>query len=187
MGSFWKKIPDRKNFHTLRHGFSFAEKCAGTNGIALSLLLHKPAWTLPRQNYCSLLSRSALYCVLLTQMSPSPALAVVTTGRPSPDWVLSLLCQMSYGIALGCRQERRCPGPAYANKPFTERQRMVLLRIAQGMKDQAIALDLHVSLDTVRYHKKNIYRMLGVSNSIEMLVRALKGGLVSLDEVSASI
>ncbi len=74
-----------------------------------------------------------------------------------------------------------------ADKLLTERQKMVLLRIAQGMKDQAVALDLHISLDTVRYHKKNIYQMLGASNAIDMLVRALKGGLISLDEVSTPI
>ncbi len=129
------------------------------------------------------MSRSALYSVPLTHLSPSPVLAVAAAGRPSPDWVLSLLGQMSYSIALACRLARRGAEPACAGSPLTGRQKMVLLRLARGMKDQAVALDLHISLDTVRYHKRNIYRLLGASSGVEMLVRALQRGLISLDEI----
>lgn len=60
---------------------------------------------------------------------------------------------------------------------------MVLLRIARGLTDQAVAMELHISPDTVRFHKKRLYRVLDSDNAVTTVVQALRGGLLFLDEI----
>lgn len=70
---------------------------------------------------------------------------------------------------------------------LTDRQRAVLQYIAQGMTDRQIALELRVSQDTVRYHKKNLYRLLHAENAAQTAVTALRLGLLSPEEDAAQI
>ncbi len=165
-----------------RPGFSFAEECAGANGVSLALTLRKPAWTLPEQNYCTLLSRFSLYA-----LPPSDALAVslaiVTTARQPPDWPLAMLAQLSQGMVLERRRGDAPARPETRPADLTRRQKMVLLRIARGLTDQAVAMELHISPDTVRFHKKRLYRLLDSDNAVTAVVRALQGGVLSLEEI----
>ena len=52
------------------------------------------------------------------------------------------------------------------------------------MTDRQISLELHISRETVRYHKKNLYHLLNAENAVQMAVTALRLGLLSLEEVS---
>jgi len=60
---------------------------------------------------------------------------------------------------------------------------MVLLRIARGLTGQAVAMELHISPDTVRFHKKRLYRILDSDNAVTTAVQALRGGPLSMDEI----
>ncbi len=66
---------------------------------------------------------------------------------------------------------------------LTRRQKMVLLQVARGLTDQAIAAELHISVSTVRFHKQELYRLLDVDNAVTAVVRALQTGVLSLDEI----
>ncbi|PTQ55105.1 MAG: hypothetical protein BSOLF_0313 [Candidatus Carbobacillus altaicus] len=44
----------------------------------------------------------------------------------------------------------------------------------EGLSDEAIAQELHISVWTVRTHRRNVYRKLGVS-TVRELVRKMKG------------
>ncbi len=66
---------------------------------------------------------------------------------------------------------------------LTRRQKMVLLRVARGLTDQAVAMELRISPDTVRFHKKRLYRILDSDNAVTTVVQALRGGLLSLEEI----
>lgn len=61
---------------------------------------------------------------------------------------------------------------------LTSRERDVLRRLVEGDSTKAIADTLHVSLDTVRFHYRNIYRKLHVHSQSEAVAQALKKGLV---------
>lgn len=61
---------------------------------------------------------------------------------------------------------------------LTAREREVLRRLVEGDSTKAIADTLHVSLDTVRFHYRNIYRKLHVHSQSEAVAQALKKGLV---------
>ncbi len=60
---------------------------------------------------------------------------------------------------------------------------MVLLRVARGLTDQAVAAELHISVSTVHFHKQELYRLLDADNAVTAVVRALQTGVLSLDEI----
>ena len=51
--------------------------------------------------------------------------------------------------------------------------------MADGLKNQEIADRLVVSLNTIRYHSKNIFGKLGVDNRTAAVARARELGLLS--------
>jgi LuxR family maltose regulon positive regulatory protein len=55
---------------------------------------------------------------------------------------------------------------------LTEREVEVLRLMAGGLRNQEIADTLVVSLNTVRYHSKNIFGKLGVDNRTAAVARA---------------
>ena len=60
---------------------------------------------------------------------------------------------------------------------LSRREREVAHNLAEGHSYQAIADKLHVSLNTVRFHVKNIYRKLEVHNKAQIIRMVLKGEL----------
>lgn len=164
-------------------GFCFAETRAGANAAALSIKTGEPAWTSPRQNYCSLLTGCALYSVPAFDGRRPIILALITTQKQMSGWPVALLRQLACSMDLALRQTS--PASRQADKPaarLTVRQRAVLQYIAQGMTDRQISLELRISQETVRYHKKNLYHLLDAENAVQMAVTALRLGLLSLEE-----
>ena len=61
-----------------------------------------------------------------------------------------------------------------ANKHnLTERESDILLQIVNGLKNQQIAEKLFVSINTVKYHTRNIYEKLDVNKRTELASKLL--------------
>ncbi|MCX5998868.1 MAG: response regulator transcription factor [Chloroflexi bacterium] len=65
-----------------------------------------------------------------------------------------------------------------------ERELEVLKLAAKGMSNKEIATALSISVRTVQAHLVNIFTKLGVDSRTEAVVRALKEGWVTLDDVA---
>lgn len=63
---------------------------------------------------------------------------------------------------------------------LTERETEVLQRLALGLANKQIALDLGISEHTVKFHISSIYRKLGVTNRTEAVRIGFQRGLVTL-------
>jgi DNA-binding NarL/FixJ family response regulator len=63
---------------------------------------------------------------------------------------------------------------------LTEREKDVLLRLAQGLTNKQIALALGISEHTVKFHVSSIYTKLGVSNRTEAVRKGARRGWVPL-------
>ncbi len=61
---------------------------------------------------------------------------------------------------------------------LTKREKEVLTGLVGGSSYKAIADSLNISVDTVRFHFRNIYKKLHVHSQSEAVVKALKEGLV---------
>ena len=61
---------------------------------------------------------------------------------------------------------------------LTKREKEVLTGLVEGNSYKAIANQLNISLETVRFHFRNIYKKLHVHSQSEAVVKAIKEGLV---------
>jgi len=61
---------------------------------------------------------------------------------------------------------------------LTDRELEILVLMADGLTQQQMANKLSVSLSTMKYHYANIFQKLGVKNSSEAMVVALKNNLI---------
>lgn len=56
---------------------------------------------------------------------------------------------------------------------LSDRELEVLALMARGMQGREIALELHISHQTVKHHCTSIYKKLGVRNRTEAVVKYL--------------
>ena len=72
------------------------------------------------------------------------------------------------------------PVAASSRKGFTPREREVLVLLARGLSNRAIAEALGISSHTAKFHVNAILQKLGVERRTEAVVRAARLGLVAL-------
>jgi DNA-binding NarL/FixJ family response regulator len=61
---------------------------------------------------------------------------------------------------------------------LTERQRAILSRLAEGCTNKVVALDLHLSVHTVRNYVQTILKKLGAHSKLEAVSIAIREGLI---------
>lgn len=66
------------------------------------------------------------------------------------------------------------------NLGLTNRELEILQLIVNGKSNKEIATDLSLSVNTVSVHRANIMETLGIHNTAELVVYAIKNGLVTL-------
>jgi DNA-binding NarL/FixJ family response regulator len=64
---------------------------------------------------------------------------------------------------------------------LTDRELVIVRAVARGLSNEAIAKELWVAEQTVKFHLTNIYRKLGVSNRTEAARYAFERGLLDHD------
>ncbi len=69
-------------------------------------------------------------------------------------------------------------GPYEDASLLTTSEIEIIRMIAAGLSTKEIATKKHISFHTVMTHRKNIFRKLGVSSSPELLMYAIKAGLI---------
>ena len=67
---------------------------------------------------------------------------------------------------------------AIARERLTEREREILVRMAEGMSAPAIAAQLHLSTATVKSHQHSLYEKLAVSDRAAAVAEAMRRGLI---------
>ncbi len=74
------------------------------------------------------------------------------------------------------------PVPAVNNKELTKRETEIVKLVAEGRTAKEIAGRLFISIHTVNTYRKNILKKLGVKNSSELVMFALKTNLIDSTE-----
>ena len=69
-------------------------------------------------------------------------------------------------------------GSPYLVEPLTEREIDVLRLLKSGLTSTEMAVELYLSVHTVRTHIKNIYRKLDVNRRVEAIQRAVDIGMI---------
>ena len=81
-------------------------------------------------------------------------------------------------IGPGVLAPQREPDPDYER--LTPREKQILELIAQGNSNKEIAAILNLSVNTVSVHRANLMSALGIHRTTELVVWAVKKGLVHL-------
>ena len=76
--------------------------------------------------------------------------------------------------------ERDGHGEEPLAEPLTPREREVLALVAEGLPNKAIAEELGISDQTVKFHVASIVGKLGAANRTEAVRRAVRRGLIVL-------
>lgn len=112
------------------------------------------------------------FALLLRQSSPDvivAALDALAAGLSAIDPQLSALLDSPRHVA----------GEPSLN-PLTAREQEVLQHLARGLTNRAIALELGVTLHTVKFHVNAIMSKLEAQSRTEAVVRATRLGLIAL-------
>jgi len=110
-------------------------------------------------------SPSTAECAQLLAFGASACLGRGTQSRD----VLSAIHLASRGLQMTARSDvAQTGGPLARGYRLTPREAEVLPLLQQGRSNAQIALELHVGIETVRTHARNIYRKLGVSSRREL-------------------
>ena len=64
------------------------------------------------------------------------------------------------------------------NYNLSPREKQVVNMLVQGKSFKEVATSLYISIDTVRFHSKNIYRKLKVRNQTELVSKTLRENLI---------
>jgi DNA-binding NarL/FixJ family response regulator len=72
-------------------------------------------------------------------------------------------------------------GAGRAGVGLTQKQREILVRVAQGLRSKQIAFELGLSVRTVESHKYTIMQELGVHSTVELVRKAAQAGLIAID------
>lgn len=164
----------------------FTEESSGTNAIAMSMYLGNAVYTFPDHHYCEFLRKTHLYSIPLSISSKTIGyLAAATAEKNMRKELIAVTELLNYQIANEFKTHSIHAVPGTVDRLKLSTKQMVVLKlIMAGMTDRAIAVETGLSFVTVRYHKKNIFKKLGASCTVDAVVKALKLNLISLDEIT---
>ncbi|HTU28142.1 MAG TPA: response regulator transcription factor [Solirubrobacteraceae bacterium] len=114
-------------------------------------------------------------------ISPRAARAAGASGFASKDWPARRIASAVRIVGMGgtvFSSSRDEPATSGA-MGLSERERDVLMLMAEGRTNPEIGEALHLSRHTVKEHSSAVYRKLGVRNRTEAVQRAQRLGLVS--------
>ncbi len=169
----------------IKVGMSFTERSIGTNAIALSIRMKKPIYTTPPHHYCDLFREFYFYSVPLeTKKSEIGYLAICSLNEPIKVELEVIADLTAYKII----NELKSNGistilPGKRDCLLNKKQLEILKLIAMGVPDKSIALEEGITINTVKYHKKSIYKKLEVECSAQAVIKCLKLNLMSIDEI----
>lgn len=162
----------------LTPGISFSEKNLGTNAIALAKKLRKPVLIFPEHHYCYYFSEWSCYAIPLIESGQIIGyLDVSSIEKTLPEEIIVVVNLLGEKIITefskkGIKNENNY------TKILTPRQSQILKLMTEGKTEIAIAFELGISLPTVKYHKKEIYKILNVTCINEAIVKAVKMGII---------
>lgn len=165
---------------------SFAEEHCGTNAIALASKLKVAIHTIPQQHYCEFLRSSYFYSIPLWNNKNLLGFLAIVCLEEKMQNELFVITDL-----LGYRIENEFMGSystVIASKrsqvKLSDKQLNILRLLATGKPDKAIASYAGLKICTIKYHKKNIFKRLDVSCSIEAVIKALKLNIISIEQIN---
>jgi two-component system response regulator NreC len=101
-----------------------------------------------------------------------PALRAVQAGRPYFSPAVTGMLVDDYMRRVGAEGSS-------THSLLTEREREVLQLLAEGRSNKEVATELNVGLSTIETHRGNLMQKLGLHNTAEIVLYAVRNGIIS--------
>ena len=111
------------------------------------------------------------------EISPAAARAAGASGFAYKDWPAAKIAAAVRRVGLGGSVFERTDRTVALG--LSDREREVLVLMADGQTNPEIAVSLHLSKHTVKEHTSSVYRKLGVRNRTEAVQKAQRLGLLA--------
>ena len=129
-------------------------------------------------------------CVLMLSMHPEETLVRQALEAGARGYILKNAVDLELGASirraargetvLDSQLERPSTLKGERNAALTQRELEILQMIVDGKSNKEIASALHLSANTVAVHRANIMDALGIHKTAELVVYAIRNGLVSI-------
>ncbi|WP_432409014.1 LuxR C-terminal-related transcriptional regulator [Wukongibacter sp. M2B1] len=174
-----------KGHKRFKLGMSFDEKKIGKNAVVLSRDSNQPVKLLPEQHANGVLEKMCEYCVPLKISGNTIGyFDFITEKSDELDTIIDIAHVFKfYTHYLAMNNFNMVEFEQVDKVSLSKRQTEVLLKMAQGMTEYAISKELDVSIDTIRFHKKNIFKKLDVNCTVQAVVKGFKGNYIYLSDV----
>jgi DNA-binding NarL/FixJ family response regulator len=129
-------------------------------------------------------------CVLMLSMHPEETLVRQALEAGARGYILKNAVDLELGASirraaagetvLDSQLDRPSALKGDRNAALTQRELEILRMIVDGKSNKEIASALHLSVNTVAVHRANIMDALGIHKTAELVVYAIRNGLVNL-------
>ncbi|MDT3670239.1 MAG: response regulator transcription factor [Aromatoleum sp.] len=102
----------------------------------------------------------------------------VLKDAPSAEIIAAIRAVAAGGVYLSSALTAALSGPPVESSLLTEREKEVLILIAQGASNKRVAQKLDVSVRTVETHRLNLRRKLGIETAAGLANYAIKRGWI---------
>jgi|LSQX01.3.fsa_nt_gb DNA-binding CsgD family transcriptional regulator len=180
-----KNIKEHAKKSFIDIGLSFDQAVSGTNAIYLAHKLKRSVYTIPEHHYCDFLKQWYLFAIPLQVNRKIEGFLVAASFKKPINQDRALIASLlEYMVSNEFRQDRSKRSIMEEGEvTLTARQLDILRLLANGKTDMSVAIEMGLSIGTVRYHKTNIFKKLKVDCCTLAIIKALKLQLISLDSI----
>lgn len=158
-------------------GVSLKEESYGTNAISLFMDLKESVYLKPVDHYNHLLKRFYCYTLPLRYKDEIVGyLDVSTINKEMSKEMIAITKLLKTNITNTYIKEINLVKKEEKLKKMklTNKQLTVLKLLSQGLTEVAVANEMNLNVNTIKYHKKNIFEKFNVKSSCEAITHALK-------------
>lgn len=185
---FFESSSKIKNYfkkNGVKTGVSFEEESVGTTAISVCKKTQKPAFLFPEQHFAKFMKNFYTYAYpVCFDQDVSCFLGVVSEENLLARGLMAIVELLAHNITNECLRLKYNDGlNEYSGMNtinMNEKQLEVLKMSCKGYKEERIAKTLGVTLNTVKYHKKRIFKLLDVQSTNEAIFKALKMKIIKL-------
>lgn len=142
----------------------------------LSIDIHQPVYNLPEDQYNTVLPQCNVYAKSLEGADGVYGYMVLCTYQQPVSNELTVITNLlADQIMQFVREKRKMDHQIH----LTEQQKKVLKLLCGGFTEEAIALELNLSVNTIKYHKRKIFLVLDTKSTTEAVFKAAKLNLIS--------
>lgn len=163
-------------------GHSLNEDSFGTNAVLFANNIGKPIWFYPEHHYCyGLKTLSSFSIPIIIENNIIVNLSVMGKNQSLNKNIIRTASSM---VKLLIYNLKKNDYWGETNSDIiTNKQEYILHCLAEGYTEQAVAYKMGISVNTIRDHKKVIYKKLKVNSTCEAVVKAIKLGLLDINNI----